>query len=364
MSQLIYIYTIYFDCYYSFSGLDGTPGKAGRGGLGAATGKTVKTKSLFLFIGSLDLECTEEDGEMHENGSDGKDDCNHQNLKFPSEPDPFVNQSLIINSYKNYVRENLPNHTRETKLREFLTFLDEERQIQMNYNPMDFVDELLGMEKQYFQLRHKLPYAPFVKSLLKRIVEYAGGEQDLSEQDKRILGFLHTAALAKLCSVQNRSKHISTVDLLKYLELIKEPIEELDKLERAVAINKYRKKFKASLDCKFKIANKLIETHIMPEIERMFPTINEQISKLIDEVIAKRETAINERKLRDSVIMQRILYWLQIFGLLTLCIGAAGVILGMLAEIYGFVAPVIGMYLLILKLIKAVVLDTLFFTFS
>lgn len=329
--------------WFSISGLNGDPGEAGKGGEGAASGKTVKAKCLFLFIGALNIEETEEVGEVVEKAADGIDDLNYRNRTFPIGADPFVNQSYTINGFKQYVREHMAeNHLRESDLREFLHDLDEDQRIQLKYDPIGLVDELTGMEKQYFQLRHKLRFIPFVKSLLGRIVRCAD-QNILSKADKQVLNYLYTATLGKLCSIQNRAKHISTVDLLKYLDRMKRHIKDLNVIEKSDAINENRKQFKNSIDSKIKCATDLIENRIMPELEEIFTEMNGQILKLIDEAIKKqKQNTIDEQKLKELLTKQKILYWLTVIGLGVLCFSAAGVIVGVLSQKFGAFAPAVG----------------------
>lgn len=142
------------------------------------------------------------------------------------------------------------DHIQETELKTFLSDLDDHKSIQSKYNSIGFLDELLGVEKHYFELRHKLCFDPFLKSLQMRMDKYAITTRDLSKSDKQILDFLYAATLSKLCSIQNISKHVSTVDLLKYLKLIHEHIEDLQKFKNIHVINEYRKNFNNSIDKK------------------------------------------------------------------------------------------------------------------
>lgn len=332
-----------------FIGVGGDNGLGGKGGKGAANGKSVKTKCLFLLFGALNLEQSEEDGGRIGNGENGFNGFNRNNSKFPENPDPFKDQAKILNSFKNHAREHLAsNPIYGTKLREFLNDLDGNDQVRLKYGPMDLLDELHGMELQYFKLRHELSFAPFVKSLLTRIIKLSNTPLKwytiVLKQNNKILNYLHTATLSKLCSIQYQAKHVSPVDLAKYLKLLQKNIDNLSIIESAKSINEHRKKFKNILDSKIGVANKLIEMQIKPDIEKIFFEIEHQISKLIEEVMDKRQ--VDEQKLRESLGMQKILYWLKIVGLLVLCIASVGLIIGLITEAYASFAPVIGKILL------------------
>lgn len=281
-------------------GAKGDPGKGGKGGEGTTNGKIIKARTLFLFIGSLNIGSTEEEGETIEKAEDGRNGVNNQYQKTPRVPNPFDNHFQIINEYKNYVRENLANHIQESELRKFLLDLNEDERIQMKYSPLGFVDELLGMEKQYFKLRHRLSFDPFVRSLRMRIDEYAiKHHKNLLKHDKQLLGYLQAATLSKLCSIQNMSKRISAVDLLEYLKLIHEHVDDLNKIKKIDVINGHRKKFKDAINMKVSSAREMIEKQIMPNIEQTLAEINGQITNLIHAIMDKREALEEEQRLQQ-----------------------------------------------------------------
>lgn len=121
----------------------------------------------------MNIEDKEEDGTKIENAVNGQVGVHIQNRKYPREPNSFndYNHSQIINVYRNYVRANLANHIRESELKTFLTDLDIDKRVQSKYSLLSFMDELLGMEKQYFELHHRLSFDPIVRSLRMRIDE-------------------------------------------------------------------------------------------------------------------------------------------------------------------------------------------------
>lgn len=331
-----------------YLGPNGDVGKGGKGGAGKTNGKTIKAKTLFLFIGTLNIGTTVEEGEKIDKAADGQDGVNSQNQKIPRNLKPFDNHYEIINDYKNYVRENLPRHIQETELRNFLSDLNGDERVKSKYNSTSFIDELLGIEKQYFKLRHRLHFDPFVRSLRERIDEYAiKHDEEMSKQDKKLLGYLRAATLSKLCSIQNMSKHVSTVDLVEYLKLIQTRVDDLDEIKKIDDINEHRKKFSALIDTKVNSAKKMIEKQIMPNIERTLAGINDQITKLIHEIMEKREALEAEQKLAESMFKQKILFWLKVAGVLILGLSIAGVILGLITQIHGSFTPIYGNNLII-----------------
>lgn len=303
----------------------------------------MKAETLFLFVGTVNIGSTEVDGGTIEKVEDGKDGDNDQNQKTPRKPNPFDNHFQIINSYKKFVRANLPNHIQESEIKKFLLDLDEDERIQLKYKPLGFVDELLGMEEQYFQLRHRLSFDPFVRALRMRIDQYVMKQQKyLSKQDKQLLGYLQAATLSKLCSMQNMSNRVSAVDLLKYLELIQDHVDDINKIKKIDVINEHRKMFKNAINAKVSSAKEMIETQILPNIEQTLAEINGQITSLIHEITTKREALEEEQKLKEALIKQKILFWLKVVGGLVLSISIAGVILGLITQACGSFTSIYG----------------------
>lgn len=324
-------------------GADGDLGKGGKGGDGTSNGKIVKARTLFLFIGTANLGSTEVDGGTIEKVEDGQDGANYQHQKNPREPNPFANHFRIINSYKTFVRANLANHIQESEIKKFLLDLDEDERIQLTYKPLGFADELLGIEQQYFQLRHRLSFDPFVRALRMRIDEYAIRQQkDLSKQDKQLLGYLQAATLSKLCSMQNMANRVSAVDLLEYLELIQDHVDDINKIKKIDVINGHRKIFKDAINVKVSSAKEMIETQIVPNIEQTLAEIKGQVTNLIHEITAKREALEEEQKLREAMIKQKILFWLKVIGGLVLSLSIAGVILGLITQACGSFTSIYG----------------------
>lgn len=316
-------------------GAEGEKGKGGKGGKSTKNGKIRRAKCLSLLVVTVNVEETVEDGEIIDGAADGDDGLNENFLEFPNEPDQFVMQPHTINRYKEYVRDQIAHHPRETKLREFLDDLNNNQQIQSVYNVSGFVDELLGMEKQYFMIRNKLDFTPFVKSLRERIVEYTDHHaNNLSKSDKKMLSFLQTATLSKLCSIHNHAKKVSTVDVLKYLQLMREQIQNLKQIEKDDRINQHWKQFKTSLDHQIASARDLVEKQTMPEMKRIFGEIKNEISKSIGEILnEKRHIAITKQRLEESSIKQKILCWLKISGSVVLFLCTAGAVIVLATQI-------------------------------
>lgn len=259
---------------------------------------------MFLFIGTLNIEDKEEKGAKIENAADGLPGAYIHNRESPRKPNPFsdFNLSQSINNYKKYVRENLFNHFQQSDLQKFLTDLETDKRIQCKYSSLSFVDELFGLKKQYFDLHHKISFDLSVRSLCGRIDEYS----QKPTRDILLLKYLKAAALSKLGSIRKMSKHISTFDLLEIFCVAQEHIYDLNESKRNAIINEHMKKYAGSINRKNVSAKAGIEKETIIIEKALVEVTNQLIPELVD-----------EQKLNELLIRQRILFWLKMIGRLT-----------------------------------------------
>lgn len=281
------------------------------GGSSAKNGKTLVLKSS-AYGGSrqrsrgYDSYNYQDNGEESA-GSNGADGKNSNGLKYPK-MNEIRDASLLINQFKNYLIENLVDNIREIDLREFLKQLDENEQITPLYDTLGFVNELEGLENNYFFLRHKLSFEPFLVVFMHRINEFAKVEAPKSLENKKVLGLLYTATLSKVCSI--RSSKRTVVDLHSYLNGVLKNIEKLEKLSAEDDIHEYRNEYKHSLDAKIGTANEFIESQIMPGIDATVSGIDNQLIALINETISKEnatKSSMDQEKTRQEELQKLIL---------------------------------------------------------
>lgn len=103
---------------------------------------------------SSSADCKIIDGNKHPSGKSGDDDENKINQIEPLPVRKFEHPSVQINEYKNFVREHLANKecVRVSELRDFVTKLDENNEVQELYDTMGLVNELECLEKQIFKI--------------------------------------------------------------------------------------------------------------------------------------------------------------------------------------------------------------------
>lgn len=277
-----------------------------------------------MGVGYVNLDKTEVCGIDIDAGENGIDALFMENIQPAENPETFHSPSLILNDYKCFVRENIPNNVFETRLRQLLTHFDENKQIRSQYDALSLVNELQGIERHYLKLCDRISFVPFVESLLRRIDAYADNTF-ISNDDKKVLYFLYAATRTKLSCIENRANHASTIDLLAYTEFIQNHIKRLRSAERDGAIYENEKNFKHSLENKIGIANHFIKCQILPDIRRNFTKIDRQIVELIKENTSTK-TAVIERELKNTLIREKIRFWIEVIGPLIMCLGITAAI--------------------------------------
>lgn len=159
----------------------------------------------------------------------------------------------------------LANNIRESGLKKFLEELDEDEVVQSFYDTMGFVNELYGLEEQYFQLRDKISFVPFVKTLLQRINDYVKLEVPAKDQD--VLTYLYTAILSKMCSIRKNLNYVSVIDPFKSVDASGEHIAELSNVANQEKIVGYYDKYKSAMYMKIELAIEFIINTLIPEID-------------------------------------------------------------------------------------------------
>lgn len=238
-------------------------------------------------------------------GSNGPDGINTAGIEQPRKI-AIPSSSQAINGYKNFVRNNLAKNIRETDLRAFLMGLDGNKRIDSLYDTFSLVNELQSIENQYFSLRDQISFTPFIKSLLHRIKEYAETHSH-STEEKKVLSYLYTAAFSKLLTIQRHSSHLSIVDLIEYLKLVRERIEKLKGARRDVVVYETHLEYKNALDNKIGMAENFIKTQIAQEIaiaiDNIFKAADDQALELVDDGSKQQAVTIDNL---DKAILAKI----------------------------------------------------------
>ncbi|XP_055847846.1 uncharacterized protein LOC129913287 [Episyrphus balteatus] len=328
------------------TGSEGIGGQGGIGGEKTSEGKTVNfyAETLVSLIYSKnykkDIKWT--DGALIPAAKNGKPGININNQKLPTTK-LMANSYLAINSYKEFLRMNLPENIKESELRTLIHDIDTDDFINAQYNTIAFVKEFEGLESQYLQLRNEIDFIPFYNSLLHRIEDFAKSEKNL--QNKKVLSYIYTATLTKVFTLKKKRKGKTVVNLNKYLSIIESNVREFRKEKQLEIIQNYRIDYEKNLQNKIDEANMFINSTIEPELDRLWDESDKQVKKLIDELNEKKNSTENEmltleknkEKIRQMMTYRSMLLPLKLSGtVLSFCgpIGAgAGVALTSTAAI-------------------------------
>lgn len=263
----------------------GTAGKGGPSGKTAKNGYNVAYRSTNVFQLGFYYHNIKDLGTLE--GTKGNDGYSSESIRNPYSAGELINPSHSVNGFKNYARENLVSNIRESNLRLFLKDIDTSTLINSLYDTLGLVNDLQGMESQFFSLRKVLSFKPFIDSLLNRIHDYAQIQKN--KDDKKVLSYLYTAALSKRCAIRNHINYISVVNLLMYLDSVKEDIEKFHEVDQKVVVLGYKNQYKSSLEEKIKVAQKFIDDQVNTEINKIFNKTEDQILLLIKETIKKQD---------------------------------------------------------------------------
>lgn len=225
----------------------------------------------------------------------------------------IISPSNTINVYKSYIREQLSKNTWESSLRKFVENIETSAELQALYNIHTFVDEIMSLEKHYFQLREKIAFRPFYVSLLNRLNIY---EQTIpqSDENRKVLNYLYAAVLSQINS--NIASQRTILNLRDYLTEAQIHITDIRVIGREIRLHNTQIQYTNSLNAKMDSAKELIGLKILPEMNRNLDLIESNFVALVDETIEKKKQVNNkieeyEEKLRE---MKRAMRRQKIFG--------------------------------------------------
>lgn len=273
----------------------GMDGKGGEGGLHKPLRKFVVTytnqhKDSHTEYGGPAIEQSEYLIIKTKNGYDGK---NMQN-KVPAKRVDFVSPAYSINRYKKYLRVEIPNSLWESNIRDFLKSI--ETNTQSFYDTFSLIDDFITIENQYYQLQHKLTFAPFYHSLLYRTHEYAKLNTE-TKANKFLLMFLYTAILAKLYAIEGHDNRVSAVNYLTRLEFFKENLEKLTNF--SPNIDEFQIRQKTFLDHKSNLATEFVKIDIKPKIFKANAEAKLKIEMLENQIIKYGNITTNDVNMAD-----------------------------------------------------------------
>lgn len=338
---------------YNSTGEDGENGIGGIGGVDGMNGDDIVVKchvnlSCYAFncyVKSSDWNLQDRvHNRRAQSGKNGTDGANTRNMENPKAAVKINEPAKIINEYKIYLRKNLNDCFKKPSLIQFLNQLDNNNNVKNVYDTLGFVDELQGLEEQFYKLNKDIDFLPFYQSLLNRITEYAQNLKDVENliEHKKVISYLYTAILGKINNLQDNLESNLIVNIPAYLNSVKKDIDtlkDLKKIKNKVdIINKYKQEYKNGIDAKIKEAEYFIENEITPEIDNIGTEIDKEINSLVAEVV-KLERKVEEetkelieikQELQNTLALGKIFGILKILGGIVSFFGPVGTIAGSL----------------------------------
>lgn len=209
------------------------------------------TQAVFTQSYSLDERCSRKD--------------KYTNFNTNNQEQPPIRIPLRahepVNFYKSYLREKLNDGLRNVDAFNMYEKIDENSEVQNTYNVIAFAQELQSLEKHFYSLNNEIDFIPIYESFLKRLEIYSkSNTADVkSLENKKVLGWLYTAALSKIQGLKSDRYSNLVIDIQTYLDPTKVEI-----------INKYKDEYKNELDAKVNEATTFINKTILPEIDNIF----------------------------------------------------------------------------------------------
>lgn len=206
-------------------------------------------------------------------------------------------------------------------MKHFMDDLEQNTNIQNLYDTIGLIDDLQCIERQHSQLMTKSTLISTTESLTQRIETHLKARIE-SEQNRQSLNILYTAALGKLCTLKRPVNHVSVVDLLGFMDIVKNHIDKWNEATVEIRNINYLNEIKSDLNAKIETGNRFIDEKILPEMENIFTETDRQILRLIDETLERQyatemeiaEYKELEEKLKKAMMCQIILTPLKIVG--------------------------------------------------
>lgn len=193
--------------------------------------------------------------------------------------------------------EHLAGNSRETELKALIKILENDEQIKSLQSIFDFIDEILGLERQYQQLKEIVSFAPFYESYLNRIEDFAKKEN--STENKKVLNYLY---LSKMYAIKNNAKHFYEKDILHVLF---EPTGQISIAAIIKRINEHSMKH----EMEFLGANTFITDRIEPMFRRFPKKIDENVDRLAMCLVSNQsDDALNEKQRFKNALNWSIIF--------------------------------------------------------
>lgn len=217
-------------------------------------------------------------------GENGVDGSNNLGIKYPTTVEMFE-AAHTVNAFKKYAMDHLldSRSSRDNKhLISFLQNIYEDKRIQTLYDTFSSIEELKGLEDQYFRFKKNPHFIPVLGSLLSRSEKHGTELSHLVGSEK--LRSMITSSLIESKNYEGRT----IVSLSECLEEWKTETIQFRNIEKDLLEFEHRSEQINALDKEIKLLIEDIEYRIRPGIDNIFLEINAQIFELNEELVARQ----------------------------------------------------------------------------
>lgn len=311
-------------------------GDGGRGGLGGHSG-IVRIYDLSSSRSSIVL--TNQTGTAGANGKAGAkggnkaasescpaietsvDGGNVAGQKSPAPATEFDETAGLI-LFKAFARQRMANNLRRHELTRFIELIHRDERILGSYATLAFVRELEALERQYYEIEDRDILTTHYRSLMDRIESHVNGMNGtviepqtrkvritynafmflrlmaprLSLFHAQVFNYVYTATLGKYLVLNATDEPNLIVDIVAYLNGALDSIEDIQSVRRQTIIENYRNSFSHGIDSKINDATAFIDGDILPGIQKITDTLDEDLYSLLNEVSTMINVTLEDQK--------------------------------------------------------------------
>ncbi|KAJ6642714.1 hypothetical protein Bhyg_07668 [Pseudolycoriella hygida] len=281
---------------------DGKPGNDGAGGEGgdkAKHGNDMKAQYWYTTVFLFDTDSEWSRLEWYNKGysSTGPKGITGGNEKdrkpeIPQLPESAMSEFLI--DFKGFILDvGAKTPLLRSSLNEMLRKINDTSDLNALYNPFAFLYEMNTLESQFYGIYRRMNLAPFYNLLLTNVRAYADEkENETKPVDKLALGTIYSSCLSKLCSLQLEYKaQTFIIDLASYIDITLRRVNEIENMDRRVAVKGFQESYNQAIKVKVKEANELIATKVNPAIDKSMRGMDDVLENLVEETLKKLEEA-------------------------------------------------------------------------
>lgn len=266
-------------------------------------------------------------------GKDGTNGKNEAGIEKPKSVE-IENMAQIINLYRSFLRSYFTNSSLTTPLQLDERQLTNNKKLQKDNDLSSLVDDLLLLERDFFEAPARTDLLPWYDSYLVRIENYNQTHNKFSDDDKRVLSLLYSAALGrKLSFVQFRR---TVMDTEGFLDLVLAQIDFLKKEKIQNYVNKLNTEYLNYFEVKMNAGKELISNNITEEIDNILHDIDLKILTLVHEISQKRNESLKtfdkllemKSRLNNLLPLRKLLIPLNFLAATLSVLGPAGALVG------------------------------------